>query len=206
MNERTELYLFRHGRSLNNVQSHLIAGRSNHFPLVEEGFEQSRRLGESLLERGLFPDVIYSSPALRARQTAKTALSALGITTPFFEDERLQEQATGEWTGCVAADIFTEEMVRTIEASGKEFRSPGGESMNDVGKRTLDWANELEAGRRVFAFTHGGPIRCLPSYLYGWTHAQTYQTKPDNVSSTLLTKTPNSPWELQYLGRTLDEL
>lgn len=206
MGNRTEVYLIRHGEAENNVRKNYIAGRSNEFPLTDKGVEQSRYLGGMLLEKGIIPDRVYSSPAERARQTGKTALVAMSLEDLLIiEDERLQEQETGEWTGKVATDIFTEATLAKIGELGKEFRSPGGESFNDVGLRMKEWIDTVADNERTFAFTHGGPIRCLPSHMYDWTHEQTYRTQPGNTSVSLWIK-EDGMWNLEYLGKDVAEL
>jgi len=208
MANRTELYLIRHGEAENNVRKNYIAGRSNEFPLTDVGFDQSRRLGKVLLEKGILPDRVYSSPAKRPFQTGRTALIAMGLESmPIIEDDRLQEQETGDWTGRVATEIFTDETLARIGELGKDFRSPNGESFNDVGARMKDWVDSIppDDNLRTFAFTHGGAIRCLPSYMYGWTHEQTYKTQPGNTSLSLYLHN-GEDWELEYLGKDVDEL
>jgi len=210
MSESPTVYLFRHGESANNVQSDLIFGQSGHLPLTAIGEEQAYRLGRALKYKGIIPDVVYSSGATRAEQTGRIALDALGLDIDVPEDDRLHEQSTGDWTGRIASEVFTPTMIETIEASGKDFRSPNGESMNDVGERMLNWledvANDLESSvETIFAFTHGGAIRSLASYLGGWNHARTYGTKPMNASATVLSKT-NGVWTPQCIGIDAKEL
>lgn len=206
MANRTEVYLIRHGEAQNNVRKNYIAGRSNEFPLTDQGVEQSQRLGGILLEKGIIPDRVVSSPAERAKQTGRTALIAMSLEhMPILEDDRLQEQETGEWTGKVATDIFTEATLARITELGKEFRSPGGESFNDVGLRMREWIDTVAENERTFAFTHGGAIRCLPSQIYDWTHEQTYKTQPDNTSVSLWVRDGDG-WKLEYLGKDAAEL
>jgi broad specificity phosphatase PhoE len=200
------IYLFRHGEAANNVMDNYIAGRSNHLSLTEKGIDQSRQLGRALLKTGFNPDLIYSSPAKRARQTAYYA--ALELSTPtvkIINDDRLQEQDTGQWTGRVATDIFTETTLAAINQQEKDFRSPGGESFNDVGARMFDWLEEQDSDRQIAAFTHGGAIRCLASYIKNWSHERTYKTQPSNTSVSLLTK-ENGEWQVQYIGKNTEEI
>ncbi len=211
MSRHLDVYLFRHGEALNNVQSHIIGGRSGSAPLVEGGVRQAAILGETLRAMNLFPDEVYSSTAMRAQQTGQIALSAMGVRLDIKLDERLHEQDTGDWTGCLAADVFTEEMVRTIEATGKDFRSPNGESMNDVGSRMYDWAESLQSGtldepRIVFAFTHGGAIRSFASRLFEWSHAQTYQAQTGNTSVSIFSKGGDESWHMDALGIEVADL
>jgi phosphohistidine phosphatase len=61
-------------------------------PLSGEGREQARRLGEQLKRDGIEPDVILTSPLLRARETGEALARATGSTA--VADERLAPGAT----------------------------------------------------------------------------------------------------------------
>jgi phosphohistidine phosphatase len=63
--------------------------------LTPEGHEQARRLGEQLRTDGIVPDVVLSSPLLRARQTA----ADLGFGAP--------EAVDGLAPGATADDVRT---------------------------------------------------------------------------------------------------
>lgn len=201
----TELYLIRHGEAANNIRQNYIAGRSNHFPLTEKGIEQSKKLGATLLKIGLLPDAVYSSPAVRALQTAHHTLGLLAPGVSINEDDRLQEQDVGAWVGRVATEVFTDEQIAEINTLGNDFRSPGGESFNDVGNRMYEWANSGLGTGRILAFTHGGAIRCLASKLQSWSHDQTYQTRPGNASVSLFMH-DGEDWKLEYIGKDAEEI
>jgi phosphohistidine phosphatase SixA len=49
-------------------------------PLTRKGRQQSERLGAFLEAQGIRPDVIVSSPKVRAQQTAEIVASTLGMT------------------------------------------------------------------------------------------------------------------------------
>ncbi len=201
------VYLIRHGEAMNNIQANTIAGQALDAPLTDQGIQQARDLGLSLRRIGLIPDAVYTSTARRAIETGHFALAGMGLNADRIEDERLLEQHTGDWTGSVATEIFTESQVAEIEKLGKDFRSPNGESMNDVGERMFDWlttASEQSDGI-VFAFTHGGAIRALASYLEDWTHERTYNTRPDHVSLSVFSKT-DKLWIPEQIGARPDEL
>lgn len=210
MSVSTTAYLFRHGEALNNVRVNTISGRSGNDPLTEKGIHQATLLGKTLLEKQIIPDLSFSSSAARARQTGEITLHAMGLPLTLVEDDRLHEQETGDWTGRIATEIFTDEVVTTIETQGKDFRSPNGESMNDVGKRVVNWLNDLDAieannSKTIFAFTHGGPLRSLPSHLLDWSHAETYAVKPDNTTATVVVKDGNT-WRVEAVGVNVAEL
>jgi phosphohistidine phosphatase len=59
-------------------------------PLAERGLRDAPEMGRRLAERGLVPDVIRSSTAVRARTTAKLMAQALGVGADRVQlDERL---------------------------------------------------------------------------------------------------------------------
>ena len=62
--------------------------------LSAHGQEQAREVGERLAGEGVRPDVVLSSPLLRARQTAAAIAKATG--SPSEPDDRLAPGATAE--------------------------------------------------------------------------------------------------------------
>ena len=82
-----QLYLVRHAKA--------DAGEPDELrPLSEDGQEQARQLGERLKADGIQPDIILSSPLLRARQTAEALARATGAEVE--ADERLAPGATAD--------------------------------------------------------------------------------------------------------------
>ena len=67
-----ELLLLRHGKS--DWGQHLSDYRR---PLTARGRKEAARIGQWLVEQGMEPDHIISSPAERARQTAEIAAAAM---------------------------------------------------------------------------------------------------------------------------------
>jgi len=190
-----DVYLVRHGRSESNDAGDIILGRCEGSPLVPIGVEQARRLGATLGQAGVRPAAVFSSPTARAKSTALLAVEAAGLTCEVVEDAGLHEQDVGSWFGQVASRTFDQVCLAEIGRLGKDFRPPGGESMNDVGARMLAWLDRLDSSSAVvagpvFAFTHGGAIRSLVSLIQEWSHARTYETKPENCSVTLISRQP----------------
>ena len=62
--------------------------------LTPAGRDQARALGMELAANGIRPEVILTSPLVRARQTAETVSLAVGV--PVEIDERLGPGATAE--------------------------------------------------------------------------------------------------------------
>jgi phosphohistidine phosphatase len=65
-------------------------------PLNARGQKDAPRMGQLLAKAGFDPDLIYSSPAVRARTTAEFVAKALDHTKPLHLDERLYEQGHGQ--------------------------------------------------------------------------------------------------------------
>jgi phosphohistidine phosphatase len=82
-----QLYLVRHADATPGDPDELR-------PLSDEGREQARELGERLRDDGVAPDVVLTSPLLRAQQTGEALAVATGSTSE--SDERLAPGATAE--------------------------------------------------------------------------------------------------------------
>ena len=87
------IYIIRHGQTaLNNKKA--LQGRSDH-PLNEAGQLQAEEVGRALAEQGVVFDRVYTSPLVRAVQTAE--LVAPGVAP--VVDERLIEMDYGPYEG-----------------------------------------------------------------------------------------------------------
>ena len=75
-----ELILLRHGKA-EGFNPDGDASRA----LVEKGFRQSRKAGSLLLKLDRRPDVVLSSPRVRARQTAETFCEAAHMPGPVMQ-------------------------------------------------------------------------------------------------------------------------
>ena len=87
------LYIIRHGKTEQNKKM-LMQGRSYH-PLNEDGFAQAEEAARRFEEMGVKIDKVYSSPLIRAVQTAKAIAPYLD---PVF-DNRLIEMDYGPYEG-----------------------------------------------------------------------------------------------------------
>lgn len=203
---RQELYLIRHGESEMNVATHLIGGRSNHTPLTEKGIKQAKLLGKYFLEENIFPNRVFVSPAVRTLQTCQYTLDVLNLDIEPVIVEEIQELDQGSYAGKQRTSVYTPEVVEKIKLQGKNFKLPGGESLNDVSFRmskwlqtvTLDSSDDVE---RTFVFGHGLAIRALIASIYGWSHKQILETNTPNTSLTLLV-CDGQEWEMKFIGKT----
>lgn len=161
--------LIRHGESTGNVARELaesaghevidIAERDADVPLSDEGRRQAEALGRWFadLPRAQWPDVVVSSPYLRALDTARTALSGHPL---MLVDERLRDRELGVLdllTTHGVATRYPDELVRKRRLGKFYYRPPGGESWADVALRLRALLGDLERvhrGQRVLLFAH----------------------------------------------------
>lgn len=178
----SRLLLVRHGESAGNVArdaAHAaglsridIASRDADVPLSDRGAEQSRALGKWLSERPAAerPEIVLSSPYLRARQTADLMRAAGGLVADapaMVVDERLREREFGILDRLTTAGIreFFPEQAELRTLLGKFYhRPPGGESWCDVILRLRSAVDTLSLhypGRRVLIVSHEVVVLCL---------------------------------------------
>jgi len=76
-----ELLLLRHGKAADHGHPEGDFARA----LVEKGYEQARSAARLLMAAGRLPDLVLTSPVLRARQTAETFCATAGIDAPLIQ-------------------------------------------------------------------------------------------------------------------------
>ena len=177
----SRLWLIRHGQSAGNVAraAAVAAGlpeidlevRDVDVPLSELGERQAAALGHwfASLPESDRPEVVLTSPYLRARQTAE-AICQAGLACDArgpIVDERFREREFG------ILDRLTTEGMRALHPEqarhrqllGKFYhRPPGGESWVDVVLRlrsALDTVSLHFADRRVLIVCHQVVVLCL---------------------------------------------
>jgi broad specificity phosphatase PhoE len=187
------LWIVRHGQSAGNVARDLanagglhridIAQRDVDVPLSALGERQACALGRWFadLPAAERPEVVLTSPYLRARRTADIVRECGGFA-PEAErpvpDERLREKEFG------ILDRLTVHGIAEVYPDQAEFRRllgkfyhrpPGGESWCDVILRlrtALDTLSLHHAGRRVLVVSHQVVVLCLRYLLEEMTEEQ----------------------------------
>ena len=87
------IYIIRHGQTEKN-RANVLQGRSD-IPLNDSGRQQAEEVRNRLIKAGIHFDLVYTSPLIRAVQTA--AIIAEGI--PQLKDDRLIEMDYGPYEG-----------------------------------------------------------------------------------------------------------
>lgn len=75
----TELYIVRHGIAVDRQAPGIVDAKR---PLTPKGMERIRLVGRGLLRLGVKPQRLYTSPWLRALQTAELLAAELGLEPP----------------------------------------------------------------------------------------------------------------------------
>lgn len=163
------IYVLRHGvtqwNRLKKVQGIMD------IPLAEEGISLAKRTGECLKEVPF--DICYTSPLIRARQTAECVLGNRNI--PVIPDRRIQEIDFGELEGTYFKDeqgrVIDENMRLFFERPQDYVRPKGGESIGDVLNRTADFWKEITTDpalqeKTILVSTHGCAARALLQNVY----------------------------------------
>jgi 2,3-bisphosphoglycerate-dependent phosphoglycerate mutase len=176
------LWIVRHGQSAGNVAKDAaysarsarieIEARDVDVPLSELGKEQSKAVAKwfaSMAETEK-PQVLLTSPYVRARQTGEAIRAAGGLaaeTSDFVVDERLREKELGAldrltWVGI--EQLFPDEAAYRARLGKFYYRPPAGESWCDVILRlrsALDTISLHYGGKRVLIIAHQVVVLCL---------------------------------------------
>lgn len=141
-------FLFlRHGRTDHNA-SNLIAG-STDVPLDSTGHSQAAAAADLLAGCGI--SAIWSSPMLRARQTAATVAVGLGLVPRLIAE--LAERDWGAWEGTPR------------DAVRQEATPPGGETLEEFAARTQAGLARISPPGPPLIVAHAGTARVVAATL-----------------------------------------
>lgn len=167
-----QIYLVRHGQSEGNVAAEAadrdaleridVPARDPDVVLSQTGREQAAALGQWLndLPADQRPQIVWTSPYRRARETAEIALKACDMELDFRVDERLRDRDMGITDALTAAGIkakYPEEAERRAWIGKFYYRPSGGESWADVAFRVRSVLTDLantEKNERVLVTAH----------------------------------------------------
>lgn len=165
-----DLYIIRHGETEWNKEGK-VQGASD-ISLNEKGFELAEVTREGLIKEGISFDRVYSSPLLRARQTAETLLK--GTDQTYQPDDRIAEMCFGEYEGLTFAEINSHPEYANF---GNCFRNPaayhadrGAESFEQVHDRVKNFFEEKifpyrGTEKRILLVCHGAVSRTMILFL-----------------------------------------
>jgi broad specificity phosphatase PhoE len=146
---RTKIHFIRHGNVTN--PDNILYGRLADFPLSSKGISEAKQTAVRLKSNKI--DVIYTSPMLRARQTAES-IHAFHHTVPVIASDKLNEVLT-PYQGMKADDLrhLNEDFYTGTQ---KPYEQPA-----DIVERVENFIGDVrrqDGFHEVVAVTHGDII------------------------------------------------
>lgn len=190
-----KLILLRHGQSQWNLENRFTGWWD--VTVTAKGADEARAAGALMKDRGVLPDVAFTSVQTRAIQTLHLALEAMDrLWVPEVKDWRLNERHYGGLTGLDKAETAVKHGADQVKIWRRSFdvpppplergspydlaadpryagiAIPQSESLKDTIARVLPYFDsailpELRAGKTVLVAAHGNSLRALVKHLSG---------------------------------------
>lgn len=170
-----KLLFIRHAQSAGNLQGQMEGQRST--ALSERGWQQARCLSRHLVEDvSCRPTHLYSSPLLRARQTADVLASALKqVQHPFKIQSAaaLQEMHQGIFQGLTWSEAQTQypELCAQLLSSLHWQPVPQAETLVAARARSHQWIHHIlsvhSPGEVVWMVSHEGILQQMIAVIMG---------------------------------------
>ena len=151
-----KLYFVRHGESEANIQ-HVISNRESSFELTPRGRGQAKALAENLKDIPI--TAIYSSPVLRARETAEILSQSFHLPSQVTKALREYDCGILEEKSDEASWKLHSEIAEDWILYHNYLRKPeGGESFLDIQNRFLPFIESLKQvnDEHILLVGHGG--------------------------------------------------
>ncbi|MET8652935.1 histidine phosphatase family protein [Nocardia aurea] len=199
-----KLILVRHGETEGNVAK-ILDTRVPGLPLTERGAAQAKTFGSSLLAP---PVALFSSAALRARQTAGYIEATTGVAASVLDGVYEVQVGDMEGRGDVEAHEIFQRIYRSWHDGDLAQRAPGGESGHEVLARFLPVIENVRAeylagadAGDVVLVTHGAAMRLVARSVAGVTPPFTTNNHLDNTETIELSPRVDGGWECLRWGR-----
>lgn len=134
--------------------------------------------------RAIKPDLIVTSPLVRARQTAELMAAGLdGVS--IIEDPAIAEVMYGRWEGMVYHDLINDPYYVEYRKAPLQHPTPGGETIKQVQERGVEAVTRVLAdhpGARIMFVSHGDIIRTVLCHFLGLELSHFHRLRVDNAS------------------------
>ncbi len=192
-----KLYFVRHGESEANVLK-VISNRGLVHPLTELGRQQAAQLAQSLMSIPITR--IYSSPLLRARQTAEIVAAALSL--PVEITDVLREPDCGMAEGRSDEAAWAEHRqawIAWLEEQRYDYRIEGGESFNDLRARFVPFIDRLlaehgDTSDQLLLISHGALLITMLSVMLANAEAVFAEWRPIPNTGTIVVERQAAGW------------
>jgi phosphohistidine phosphatase len=149
------LLLLRHAKAENPLPGQPDIERS----LTDRGKAQARALGEILKERKVTLDLVVSSPALRAKQTAELVIAAANLSVMLRFDEKIYDATPSQLLDVVRGLNFDNSSVllvghnpgmeQLIQVLSAGLVSLSTCTLAKIASDTRDWGEFSSAGGKL---------------------------------------------------------
>jgi broad specificity phosphatase PhoE len=170
-----EIFVARHGQNEDNVRGILNGHRD--LPLTEPGRQQAHNLGEGIVASGISFDAVYSSPLIRALETAQIVSKIAKLSEPKILPD-LIERDFGIMTGRRADEIeaMCAPDILKIETMTYFLHPEGAETFPELiirAQKVLDEVRTLHTSGKVLLVCHGDVGKMLYAAAVGksWMEA-----------------------------------
>ena len=196
----TEIYLVRHGQTAWNKEE-IFRGRTD-IPLDETGLREAQLAAGYF--RGKEIHAIYSSPLLRAFQTAQEIAKVCGLgVTPL---QGIIDMNFGGWEGRSLQEVREkdQERYRQWREEPHRVKIPGGETLDEVRVRsmaTLEKMVESHSGRTLVFVSHRVINKVILCGIVGLDNSHFWQIGQDTTAINLI-EHKNGIYILSLLNET----
>jgi len=168
-----------------------LAGRTPSIHLSDRGTTELLRVRDQLVTVPL--EAVYSSPLVRARETAEPLATDHGLGVDIEDD--LNEVDFGDWTGETFAALASDPCWQAFNARRSAAIVPNGERPADVQRRTVMLLTRLAARHPhgiIAVVSHAEVIRSAILWFAGRSLDDFHQVSIDTASVTaiLMSSTP----------------
>lgn len=154
-----EILLIRHGQTDWNRDRRIMGGLP--IPLNKAGRRQTLELQKAL--SGLNLKWIYTSPLLRAHQTAKI-IAGEGKRIRLIRSPAVSEIDYGRWVGKTFDEVTGDKNYQIYHTTPRLAQAPGGEKMTDVYRRAVGFIETLRKRHkrgRIAVVSHADVIKAI---------------------------------------------
>ena len=185
MATKTMIYIVRHGETDWNIEQKM-QGHTD-IPLNTKGKQQAREIATHLKDIDF--DIIYASPLSRAYETALIINTRHNAS--IIKVNALKERQFGELEGKTYEEVnaYHPALLFTESWNYPDYRPPGGESVNDIKKRVVNFTNNIlkkHRGKSVLIVSHGVALRILIGSFLGTPPEQSVGLRLKNASLTII--------------------
>lgn len=186
------IYIVRHGQTEKN-KANVLQGRSN-VPLNDAGRQQAEEVRDRFIQAGIYFDFVYTSPLIRAVQTAEI----IAGETPQIMDEHLIEMDYGPYEGMDLANPAPE--VLTFFRDFVHNPAPDGmEPLQAVVDRLgtfLEDIREEAAEKSILISTHAIAMKGALEYLTPDSKGSYWSKYIGNCAVYTAEITPEGAWSV----------